>query len=128
MPQYIAELIRTCVDGRPYRLERGADHRFHFVRVEDVAAATLGTLRSTTLRRRTYKVAGGPQTTFAAAAALVAQAVPGAVIEIGPGVLELDQQGQFDISAAARDLGYRPAWPVERGIPDYVAWLREHEF
>jgi UDP-glucose 4-epimerase len=128
MPQYIAELIRACIDGRPYRLERGADHRFHFVRVEDVAAATLGALRSTTLRRRTYNVAGGPQTTFREAAALVAEAVPGAVIQIGGGVLELDQQGPFDMSSATRDFGFRPTWPVERGIPDYVAWLREHDF
>ncbi len=41
--------------------------------------------------------------------------------------LALDQHGPLHVSAAARDLAYRPTWPVERGIPDYVAWLHDHE-
>jgi hypothetical protein len=33
MPQSIAELIGTCLDGRPDQLRQGADRRFHLVRV-----------------------------------------------------------------------------------------------
>ena len=42
------------------------------------------------------------------------------------GKTEFSAPTPFDISAAERDLGYRPGWPVEQGIPDYVAWLRDH--
>jgi UDP-glucose 4-epimerase len=128
MPQYICQLIRTCLDGKPYRLESGGDHRFHFVRVEDVAAAAVCALDAKSPSRSTYNITGGSQITFAAAADLAATAIPGASIEIGPGELELDAMGLMDISAAARDLGYTPAWPVKLGIPDYVEWLRVHEF
>jgi UDP-glucose 4-epimerase len=52
----------------------------------------------------------------------VARLLPGAQFEIGPGRLELDRQGEWDISAAERDFGYRPEWAIERGVQDYVAW------
>ena len=29
-----------------------------------------------------------------------------------------------DIARAAHDLGYAPAWDVERGLPEQVAWHR----
>jgi UDP-glucose 4-epimerase len=128
MPQYIFALIRGCLGGTGYRLDRGGDHRFHFVRVEDVAAAALCALDAASPARSTYNVTGGSQIPFTQAADIVRSAIPGAAIELGPGVLEFDQMGLMDISAAARDLGYVPAWPVERGIPDYVDWLRSHEF
>jgi nucleoside-diphosphate-sugar epimerase len=32
--------------------------------------------------------------------------------------------GAFDISAAERDLGYRPQWDLERGLSDQIDWLR----
>ena len=71
---------------------------------------------------------GGSQITLAEAADIVREAIPAADIEIGPGLLHLDKQGPYDISAADRELGYRPEWPVERGIPDYIDWLRDHPY
>jgi nucleoside-diphosphate-sugar epimerase len=104
------------VSGRPpYGWPRGA-------------AATVGALNSTRLQQRAYNVTGGSQITFARAAELVREAIPQAKIKIGPGPLDVDQQGPFDISAAERDLGYQPGSSVEPGISDYVAWLRDHDF
>jgi UDP-glucose 4-epimerase len=49
--------------------------------------------------------------------------VSGGDFHIGPGHFEtLDRQGEWDISAAERDFGYRPEWELERGIRDYVSW------
>jgi nucleoside-diphosphate-sugar epimerase len=97
------------------------------VGVEDVAAATAGALNSTRLQR-VYNATGGSQITFARAAELVREAVPQARIRIGPGALESDQLGPFDISASGCDLGYQPGSSVEQGISDYVARLRAHDF
>jgi UDP-glucuronate 4-epimerase len=84
-------------------------------------------LNSTHLQQRAYNVTGGSQITFARPAELVREAIPQAKIKIGPGPLDLDQQGHFGISAAERDLGYQPVWSVAQGISDYVAWLRDHD-
>ncbi|HEY5320212.1 MAG TPA: hypothetical protein VIJ76_04975, partial [Galbitalea sp.] len=50
--------------------------------------------------------------------------VPAACIEIGPGFLDgVDQQGKWDITAAERDLDFRPAWTLENGIRGFLADL-----
>jgi UDP-glucose 4-epimerase len=128
MPQFLKEIIGPALRGEPYRLEKGGDHRFQFVRVEDVARAAILAADAKEFGQRVYNVTGGSQITLAEAADIVREAIPGADIEIGSGHLHLDKQGPYDISAAYRELGYRPEWPVERGIPDYIDWLRDHPY
>lgn len=35
---------------------------------------------------------------------------------------------QCDISPARRELGYRPAWPLEAGVPEAVAWYKKEKW
>jgi UDP-glucose 4-epimerase len=128
MPQYLREMIRSALDGEAYRLERGNDQRFHFVHVDDVALATDLAVRVPEVSQRVFNVTGGVHVRLAEAIDLVRDAVPGAVIEVGPGLLELDQQGPYDISAAASELGYEPQWSFESGLHAYVEHLREHTY
>jgi nucleoside-diphosphate-sugar epimerase len=128
MPEVLREMVVAAVHGRPFALERGADHGFHFVHVRDVARAAILAARADRCPQGVYNVNGGPQVTLAEAAAAVRRAVPGARIEIGPGHLELDRQGDWDTSAAEAELGYRPLVDLDSGIREYAAWLAEHEF
>jgi UDP-glucose 4-epimerase len=128
MPQFLKEVIGAALRGEPYRLAKGGDHRFQFVRVEDVARAAILAADAEKPGQRVYNITGRAQVTLAEAARIVHESIPEADIEIGPGHLHLDRQGPYDISAAERDLGYRPEWPVERGIHDYVDWLRNHPY
>ena len=128
MPQFLKEIIGPALRGEPYRLEKGGDHGFQFVRVEDVVSAAVLAADVEEPGQSVYNVTGGEQITLARAAEIVREAIPQADIEIGPGHLHLDRQGPYDISAAGRDLGYAPRWTVEGGIRDYVNWLRDHPF
>ena len=128
MPQSLREMIVPALRGEPYRLEKGGDHRFQFVRVEDVVSAAVLAADVEDSGQSVYNITGGKQTTLAQAADIVREAIPQADIEIGPGHLHLDRQGPYDISAAERDLGYTPRWTVEGGIRDYVDWLRDHPY
>jgi len=62
------------------------------------------------------------------AAAIIRKIIPAAHIDIGGGFWHLDRQGPWDISAAGRELGYRPGWTLEEGIRQYVDWLRHNEY
>jgi UDP-glucose 4-epimerase len=129
MPQYLREMIRAGLNGSPFRMEQGAAHLFHFVHVADVARATILAADAVKPAQRIYNVTGGPQTSLGRAAELVRAAIPGAEISIGPGfIASLDRNGPFDISAAERDLGYRPSCTVEEGIASYVDWLRANPY
>jgi hypothetical protein len=55
--------------------------------------------------------------------ALVHDRIPDADIELVPGDLSAwDDQGPVAITAADRELGYRPRWGLARGIDDYCTW------
>lgn len=126
MPQYLCELIDAALSGQTYELPAGADHRFQFVHVQDVARAAVLASEAGRLPQEAYNITGGSQIALREAVEAVERLVPGGDFRIGPGHIEtLDRQGEWDISAAARDFGYRPEWELERGILDYCRRRQE---
>lgn len=127
MPQVLKEMLQAGIAGRPFLLSAGADHRFQFIRVEDVASAAEHALAAHGQTQRVYNVTGDRQVTLAQAAEVIRGVLPEVQIELGPGrVATLDRQGPYDITAAERDLGWRPAWMLEEGVRHYADWLRDH--
>jgi nucleoside-diphosphate-sugar epimerase len=128
MPEVLRDIIRSALDGQPFSMDRGGDHGFHFVHVRDVARAAMLAADAVRRERSVFNITGGSQVTLAQAGEMIADLIPGSRIEVGPGFWHLDRQGPWDISAAAEDLGYTPSHPLERGLPEYVEWLRDHEY
>jgi UDP-glucose 4-epimerase len=119
----VQDIIDAALERRPLRLIAGADHPVHPVHVEDVARAVLAALDAPDPTGRIYDITGGERVTLDHVAALVRERIPGADIELGPGHLsEPDRQGPIAITAADRELGYRPRWGLARGIDDYCTW------
>jgi UDP-glucose 4-epimerase len=125
MPSLLGDMIRAGLRGETFRLEAGADHPFQFVYVADVANAATLAATAQTLTQSVYNVSGGRQTTVAEIARLLAHRISGSHYEIGPGFLpDWDRQGPYNLTASARDLGYSPAWSLERGLDNQIDWLR----
>jgi nucleoside-diphosphate-sugar epimerase len=128
MPTALRDMLLAAVHGTPFRMPDGGDHRFQFIHVDDVARATLCALDADGVQQRVFNITGGSQVSLSDAGALVRQVVPGADIEIGPGFWHLDRQGEWDISAAERELGYTPRVALADGVAAYANWLREHPY
>lgn len=127
MPEVLKDMVVAALRGETFALSHGAAHRFQFIHVEDAARAAILAARASAPRQGIYNISGGSQVTLGELAGLVRARLPGARIDLGPGHWPgWDRQGPFDISAAARELGYSPQWPLERGLDSYLAWLREH--
>lgn len=129
MPSVVHEMARAAVDGRPLRLPAGADHGFDLVHVRDVALAAELAMRLDGRRRDVFNVGAGAQCTLAEVARTIAELVPGTEIEVGPGPFPgRYQQGPWDPSIAAGELGYRAGCDLRHGLADYVEWLRAHPY
>jgi nucleoside-diphosphate-sugar epimerase len=126
MPQVIYDMLRAALDGKTYTLESGGDHRYHFIYVQDVVKAALCALNATENRQQFYNICGGPQASINEAAQIIRELIPGASLNIGPGMTVRDHIGTFDMSASERDLGFVPDWPLQEGIRRYAEWLRTH--
>jgi nucleoside-diphosphate-sugar epimerase len=128
MPTALRDMLLAAIHNRPFRMAAGGDHRFQFIHVDDVAQATLCALDCLEPTVRVFNITGGSQVALRDAAHIIRNLVPGADIDIGPGFWHLDRQGEWDISAAERELGYRPRVTLNAGIARYADWLRQHPY
>lgn len=124
MPQILRDIIKTVLDGKPFVMESGADHIFHYIHAEDVARAAIIASRVDNLQGSIFNVFGDRMWTLAESAELIRKLIPEADIRIGPGFTHLDRQGPWSQEAAKRELGYAASYTLEDGLREYVEWLR----
>jgi nucleoside-diphosphate-sugar epimerase len=120
----IRTMITDALAGRATRLPFGRDFPRQYIHIDDAAHALVAALDKPRLPRATYTITGGTWMTLGEIAGIVSKVMPAADIEVadGPDPVD-DRQERFDISAAARDLEYRPSVSLEDGIRSYRAWL-----
>jgi UDP-glucose 4-epimerase len=77
------------------------------------------------LEHRVFNIGSGIGRTLNDFADVLRRKIPGADIEIGPGLNFLGAPfplaGIYDISRARNELGYEPQYDLERAIDDYLA-------
>ena len=120
----IRTMILDAQAGRATHFPFGRDFYRQYVHVDDVATALVLALDADKLPRRSYTITGGSYVTLAEVARTIKTVLPKADIALGAGPDPVDDvQARFDISAAERDLGYRPRISLEDGICTYAGWL-----
>jgi UDP-glucose 4-epimerase len=127
MPQILRDMMKGALRSGRFQLEGGGDHRFHFIHVTDVVQAAILAADARNPDGYVFNITGGPQVSMRDAADIVQRLLPEAKIEIGGGYWHLDRQGPWSIEVAARELGYRPQMPLDRGLALYLEWLHEHD-
>jgi len=77
-----------------------------------------------TLRHRIYNVGSGQATRNADLVSAIREVVPEFHAELLPGG---DADNRYmDLSRISTELGYQPEFGVERGLAEYVDWVRTH--
>jgi nucleoside-diphosphate-sugar epimerase len=81
-----------------------------------------------TLQHHTYNISSGQPVANHEFVTALNAAVPGAGASLPPGRTPdaPADDPYLDITRLTRDTGFEPAFDVEAGVTDYVAWLREH--
>jgi UDP-glucose 4-epimerase len=114
----------TIPGGIPYA-EMGADLCY----VPDCARGIhlLQHAPKDTLKHTVYNLGSGRETMQGEVAAAVRQVVPHAQTPLQSGKpLQQKPHPYMDITRVQQDVGYQPEWPLDRAIPDYIAWLRHN--
>ena len=122
----IRTMLQDALAGRPTALDFGGGYRRTYLYVKDAVSAIVAAVKAPAVKQPAYNVTGSQYLTMEAIADIIRRLVPGAKITLAPGVDALGyRREQLDISAARRDLAWTPEWSLERGIADYVEWLRK---
>jgi UDP-glucose 4-epimerase len=93
--------------------------------VKDCGAGIANIQTAPTLPQRVYNIALGKATSNRELVDAIKSVVPGAKIDLKPGSGPLARANAYaEITRITQDTNYKAQWPVEKSIPDYVAWLR----
>ena len=119
------QMIGNAVAGRPTLIPWGSERTMDCVYVRDLARAFVLAADVKTLGSPAYNIGTGDPVPPGRFAAAVKAAIPGARIEIGPGIdFAPGHYCVLDISRARRELGFEPAWPLKAGVADCVERTR----
>lgn len=117
---YLGSMIRDAAAGNATRIPCDPQFIYHYVHVDDVAAALIAALEARTSHGREYNVGSGEALTMPQIAAIASREIPGAMVELVPGADDVpDVQTVFDVSRIARDLGWHPRLNLARGLQSY---------
>jgi nucleoside-diphosphate-sugar epimerase len=122
-------LIEKARSGESWKIPQGGDQLNDAVYVGDVGRAIYLALKAPMPQQWTFNIGTGRASTPREFLNAAAKLFPNHKIELGPGPSKLGRNKQsycvFDISAAEKNLGYEPAFDVERGVRDYAAILQQ---
>ncbi|TMR90850.1 NAD-dependent epimerase/dehydratase family protein [Nonomuraea basaltis] len=120
-PQLVHAAARgTTPAGAPMRAGNGIDMCY----VKDCGRAIALLQLADRLRHRTYNVASGRLTTHGEVSAAIKKVIPDARVDLPEGRDPGAHDMWLDITRLREDTGYEPAYDTERGVADYLAWLR----
>ena len=123
----IREMLNDAQAGRPTRLPYGGGFHRQYVYIDDVVTALVSALDTPGVGGLAFNVTAGVRLSFEEIVTSVKALYPKAEIELSPGADPQDQlHARFEIAAAARQLGWAPAWPFEKGLAAYAKWLETH--
>jgi UDP-glucuronate 4-epimerase len=124
IPAFLLQALR----GEPVREDGGGEFAASFTHVDDVAAGLLAAWGAPELRHDLYHLGSGENYDTLRVARAVAAAVPGAVVELGPGTLPWTthntMRGPLAGKRLCEDTGFAPALGLEEGIRQFADWAR----
>jgi nucleoside-diphosphate-sugar epimerase len=136
--QPLFEVIYAALDGKDFVRPSGGDSIFDYTYVKDTAAGFVQLYETKAPANYVYNLSYGKGVNMTQVIDVVKPVFPKLKIEVGPGpwegVVEGGKESELtvhpavmpvqDISRARKDFGYSPEWDIERGIPDWVRWLK----
>lgn len=126
----LVAFLREAMLGIPVREAAGGDFVASFTHVDDVAAGLLAMVRAPELRHDIYHLSHGRNWSTFDVADAVRAAVPGAVVEVGPGTEPWTtwnrMRGALSGTRMLEDSGFAPRLPLAEGVAAFADWMRKN--
>jgi nucleoside-diphosphate-sugar epimerase len=126
----IPVFLKLALSGKAIREPSGRDFGATYTYVADVAAGLLAAYEAGKLSHSTYHLSCGRNISTAEVAAAVRAAVPGALIEVGPGTApwtdHTRMRGPLAGSRLLDDTGFAPRYSIEQGVKAFADWMGAH--
>jgi UDP-glucose 4-epimerase len=119
-----SQIVENPFNGMPFHHPYGGEAKDDFIYNKDSALGIYLATVAEKVPSRVYNIGSGLGLTLHDFAAVLRKKIPGADIEIGPGVnflgMPYPPHGIYDITRARNELGFSPEYDLDRGIADYL--------
>ena len=123
-----SQIVESPFHGRPFHHPSGGDAKDDFIYNKDSALGIYLATIADKVPSRVYNIGSGIGQTLNDFAAVLRRKIPGADIEIGPGLNFLgtpyQPHGIYDVNRAREELGFKAEYDLERAIDDYLGSLK----
>lgn len=122
-----SQIVEHPFNGLPFHLPEGGDAKDDFIYNKDSALGIYLATIAPKVPSRIYNIGSGAGNTLQDFAAVIRKRIPGADIQIGPGLkfiaMPYNPHGVYDVSRARDELGFKAEYDIERAVEDYIASL-----
>jgi nucleoside-diphosphate-sugar epimerase len=126
----IPVFLRLALAGKAIHEPSGRDFGATYTYVADVAGGLLAAYEADNLAHGVYHLSCGRNILTDEVAAAVRAAVPGCVIEVGPGTAPWTDhsrmRGPLSGTRLRDDTGFQPRYALEQGVKAFADWMRAH--
>ncbi len=123
-----SQIVEAPAAGLPFHHPQGGDEKDDFIYNKDSALGIYLATVAEDPKSRVYNIGSGIGHTLNDFARILREHLPGADIQIGPGLnflgMPYPAHGIYDVSRARDELGFKPEYTLETGIADYLGSLQ----
>lgn len=116
--------VENALTGKPLVMRGGDQTRLDFTYIKDIAKGFTLACTHPNARNQIFNITRGESRSLRELANIVKQHVPSAQIIDEPIDKTIPIRGTLDISKAAEMLHYQPEYNLERGVEEYIEFVR----
>lgn len=116
--------LRNALEGKRLRLDNGGHHKLDFTYVKDTARGFLSAADNEAAEGETFNITRGEGRSIRELAETIADHIDGTEMYTEEKTVYRPNRGALDISKARDVLGYEPQYSLEKGIREYLDFVR----
>jgi UDP-glucose 4-epimerase len=117
--------VENAIKGKPLIMDNGGVGMVDFTYVEDTAQGLIHAAFSRNAKDETFNITRGEGRSALDFAEVIKKHIPSVGMEIKDSNEVRPNRGALNIVKAKKLFGYRPKFPIEKGIPKYIKFVKE---
>jgi nucleoside-diphosphate-sugar epimerase len=117
--------IENALQGTRITIHGDGSDSLDFTYIDDVVDGTILAIGDPNAHNQVFNLTYGEARSLRNMADMVLEAFPEAEIVYVPKDKLMPDRGTLSVDKARERIGYTPAWPLERGFPEYIRWYKE---
>jgi nucleoside-diphosphate-sugar epimerase len=116
--------IENALRGLPLTINGDGTDALDFTYISDLIQGLLLSMSHPEAQNQTFNLTYGGARSLNQMAEIMRAEFPGIEIKFNPRDALMPERGTLSIDRAAQMIGYRPAYPLERGFVEYIRWYK----